>query len=195
MWCAYIFKVIKEFFMCRNFDVYHASLVYDVQKPETGTLLASSSFWREEQESWGNEKLSEHWVAVYREYKNGKLFEIMKRAPYFVSNMVLRLNYTYNNKKYKYISNRYPSVWPLPKSIGFKAPIKEARLVGVTKTTDVTNKIKKYAGPDYDFHGEEINVRDLFFISLDDYTFLEITDILNRTKKVNIDSQITLPLF
>jgi hypothetical protein len=60
---------------------------------------------------------------------------------------------------------------------------------------DVTSKIKKYAGPDYNFHDEEINIRDLFFISLDDYDFLEITNILNKTVKFGVDEKIILPLF
>lgn len=195
MWCAYVLKAVRDYFTPRNYDVYRASLVYDVHRPESGKFLASNNFWREEQESWGKDKFSEHWVDVYKEYSNGKLLEIMKKAPYCVSNIVLRLNYTYNNKKYKYISNQYPLSWPITVNMGFKVPLKEARLVGDLRTLDVSNKIKRYAGPDYDFHGEEINIRDLFFISLEDYDFLEITNVLNKTVKFSVDEKITLPLF
>jgi len=196
MWCAYVFKAIKDYFTLRNYDVYSASMVYDVNRPESYKCLASNNFWRDEQDSWYNkDAFFEHWVDVYKEYSNGKLLGIMKKAPYCVSNMVLRLNYTYNNKKYKYISNRYPSSWPVTTRVGFKVPLKEARLVGDLRTMDVTSKIKKYAGPDYNFHDEEINIRDLFFISLDDYDFLEITNILNKTVKFGVDEKIILPLF
>ena len=195
MWCAYVVKVVRDYFTSRNYDVYRASMVYDVRIPETGKFLASNNFWREEQDTWFDDEFSEYWVDVYKEYSKGKLLEIMKKAPFYVSNIVLRLNYTYNNKKYKYISNQYPSSWPIPAKTGFKVPLKEARLIGDLKTLDVTSKVKRYAGPDYDFHGEEINVRDLFFISLEEYDFLEITNILNKTVKFSVDDKITLPLF
>ena len=195
MWCAYMIKMVKDYFAPRNNDIYRASIVYDVYKPKGDKFLASDAFWRDEQDSWGDNEYSEHWVDVYREFKDGTIAKLLKKAPHCVGNIVIALNYTHNGKRYKYMSYHYPESWPIPNSVGFKIPIKEALLVGDSKTLNVTSKIKKCAGPDFNFHNQEINIRDLFFISLDDYKYLEITNLLNKKVKFEVDDKITLPLF
>ena len=195
MWFAYTLKVIRDWISPGQFEINKVSITYTNTGKKVPTGRDDYTFWGNESKKWDGVN-DEYWVDVTSEFLDGTLSKILNSQPYFVKDVTLRIGYYYNNKLYKYISqNGYPKVWPPKPTIGFKVPIKEAKLVGDTKMRDVTNKIKKYAGPDYNFHNESINVYELFFILLDDYKYLEITNLLGQKRKFLVDENITLPLF
>jgi hypothetical protein len=82
-----------------------------------------------------------------------------------VYNIILRIRYWYGNKQYKFITKKVDVDWPvlLHNGISFNIPLVSVTLLDCNNkpVRDITSKIKKYAGPKSDFHGEDVPIRDM----------------------------------
>jgi hypothetical protein len=101
---------------------------------------------------------------VTREYRIGGAQGVLKDLSPDITDILFEVLYAYNSKRYKYLTHDPNHVFPPKKpGVSFRLPIKEAFLLDAegAPETNVTEEIKMYQGPDVDFHGETILVRDM----------------------------------
>lgn len=112
-------------------------------------------------------------------------------VPQNVRKLHLRVSYHYGGRKYKMISENIDTPWP-PSSVAnsefsFTPPILSAFIHDADQKVkrDVTEKIKRYAGPKQDFHGQRVALRDLLYYDDDAlrelYPFITIKNIMGKS--------------
>ena len=115
------------------------------------------------------EKESKYWTGVLDEFHSfvtGKSYR-NTIPPQNVKNLIIRIKYWYNGKVYKAISkdiNFIPGKNE-SKGIKFSIPLSSAWIVdhGDKPQVDITEKVKRYAGPRNDFHGQEVPLKDFLY--------------------------------
>ena len=147
-----------------------------------------SRFWLNEQEYWlCNGTSEEKWVDVTSNYLT------IGKTPTGVSDILYKIKYRYNQKSYACLTDN-PSldVSKLkPPEMKFKMPIKNVYLIDENDKIirNVTKKYMKLLGPNGDFHNYLVpKVYDLF--AYNDYKYIQITNIVNITKNVDINSTL-----
>jgi hypothetical protein len=104
--------------------------------------------------------------------------------------VVQKLNYLHNNNVYTYVSNSMTPKWPPeepPRDMGFRLAIKSAEVVikeNRGRKCDVTQEIKRLAGPRGDWHQRRFSPKDVFGV---DCSIVMLTDILGRVREVGVD--------
>jgi hypothetical protein len=134
-----------------------------------------SAFWKNEERFWDTE-FEENETNITWMYKNR-----MAVTPYpsCVSDVKYRVIYAHNGNTYKYVTRDPKHSWPPKKTPGFHPPIKEAWVVMYDEEhRNVTDKIKKFAGPNCDFHGETLELSDIFG---EQCVSLKITPIIGQS--------------
>lgn len=141
-----------------DFKIESRSLEYSVDHGK-GYQVKTGGFWDEESKSWNDQMLNEYWVDV-----TGVPYH-QEAIPENVYNIILRIRYWYGNKQYKFITKKVDVDWPviLHNGISFSIPLVSVTLLDHNNkpVRDITSKIKKYAGPKSDFHGEDVPIRDM----------------------------------
>ena len=146
MLVRYIIKIIEyivSYFSVQDYYVHSARIEYC---PDTGSDA------REEDDV----------TYEYRHQEGAKTVMLNKSDR--VKDVLFRVTYFYKTKKYILLSRNPDHVFPRPSPpVSFRVPIKEAFLIDAAgaPVENVTNEIKMYEGPDADFHGETIALRDL----------------------------------
>ena len=110
--------------------------------------------------------------------------------PKRVKNIVLRIRYWYNGKIYKIATNNLNLKLPedLNTEFSFSIPLSTVYLVDDDENPleDITERVKTYAGPKNDFHGQEIFIKD--FLNQDEdelirkYPKVKLTNSLGMSK-------------
>lgn len=115
------------------------------------------------------------------EYRKGQ--NIIK-SPHIID-FLFRVKYFYNNKEYLYLTRNINHVFPpVKKGMSFSLPIKEALILDANNVPvyNVTSHVKRYAGPNGNFHEETIRLRDIYL----EYPKLRLTNIMNTTVEYDI---------
>ncbi len=163
---------LSRFITPEKYAIQRVMLEYDTDgKP----CDISSVFWKNEERYWDTE-FEENDVNITWMYKNR-----MSILPYpsCVSNVAFRIAYKHNGELYKYITRDHNHCWPPKKTPGFHPPIKEAMAFMFDDTyMDVTKKMKRYAGPNSDFHGETLHFSDVVG---EQCISVKLTNILGQT--------------
>jgi hypothetical protein len=108
--------------------------------------------------------------------------------PQLESNKVVQqMDYLYNNNRFTYVSKSLAPPWPpeAPKErqMGFRPAIKSAHAsVKENKNRDVTQQLKRLAGPRGDWHLNQFSPRDVFGA---DCSQVVITDVLGNDREVD----------
>ena len=143
-----------------DYTISHQSMEYTIDSDTTdGELMG---FWKDEShEEW--------YDGIDSFYKNLNGIDYMNvETPTNVTKIILRIKYWYNDKMYKFLSNDMNHEWP-PKrvpGIVFHMPLISAQLMDIDDkpVKDVLNKIKRYAGPRGDFHGNKnVKISDMLY--------------------------------
>jgi len=120
-----------------------------------------------EDEFW--EKESKFWDGVldeFHSYVTGKQFR-RTIVPQNVKNVTLRIKYWYDGRIYKAISNDINFIPGKNESEGmnFSIPLSSAWIVDHDDKpqVNITEKVKRYAGPRNDFHGQEVPLKDFLY--------------------------------
>ena len=174
---VYWFKTLFDF---RDFDVKYRSVLYTIDDTETVPL---SDFWKDETKKWdGGQK--ECWSMIDSD------INVYLTKPINVTDIIFYTKYFFNNKTYIRMSHNKPeSEWPpTRRTMQYTLPIRYARLVpsdtGTTKIKDITKKIKRYAGPNNDFHNTEIQTSKMFSFTeeylKEVYPTIEIENVLGQ---------------
>mgnify|MGYP003990618337 CR=1 FL=1 len=175
----YIFKVYE-------FYIYKISFTYTHDGKTT--YNSENSFWLNKAKYHVlDDSYSEYWDDVTNNYLT------IGKIPKGISNTLYRIKYKYRNKRFICIS-------PIPtidfkkisnEQMKFRIPVKEVKLLdsdGIEKHV-VTKKYMKVLGPNNNFHNILTpRIYDLFY--LNDYEYLELTDILNKKSRFNKESNL-----
>jgi len=180
----WIYDTYKNFVSIPNHRVLHSSMEYfiDGRNPH----LIEGEFWADEAKKWDG-LFDEHYVETkdmtYRGYM----------PPTNVNKTIIRIKYWYNDKLYKYLTYNTGHDWPPEetKDIVFSIPIVSAHLVDADDkpVKDVLRKIKRYAGPRGDFHGENVKISDMLYYDMDTlktmYPAIKLRNLFGRVKTVS----------
>jgi hypothetical protein len=120
-----------------------------------------------EDEFWENE--SKYWDGVLDEFHSYVTGNQFRRTivPQNVKNVTLRIKYWYDGRIYKAISNDInfiPGKGEDP-NMNFSIPLSSAWIVDHDDKpqVNITEKVKRYAGPRNDFHGQEVPLKDFLY--------------------------------
>lgn len=117
-------------------------------------------FWEEERKDWDG-ILDEFYVrATGRPFRHTVV-------PQNVRNLILRVKYWYDGKVYKVITNdiNYVPGKEEDSSMMFTIPLSSVWIVDHDDKpqVNITEKVKRYAGPRNDFHGESVPLKDFLY--------------------------------
>ena len=127
--------------------------------------MIEDDFWLRESKDWEDGILDEYYV-----HATGKKFRNTV-VPQNITNIILRVKYYYNGKAYTAISNDInfkPGIGE-DMNMHFHIPLSSAWLVDHDDKPrkDITEKVKRYAGPRCDFHEQKVPLEDFLFYDKD----------------------------
>jgi hypothetical protein len=174
-----------------DYEILREELEYTIDQHAKYEI--DDDFWRKESRFWG--AMDELYVNV-----TGKPFRNTV-VPQNVRKLILRVSYWYGGRKYKLISKNMDFKWP-PRapSMTFTMPLASAYLCDADDKVqrDVTEKIRRYSGPNGDFHGERVPIRDMLYYDDDTlrelYPYITIKNLIGQTKTVSTRDGFTTEL-
>ena len=174
----------------KDYNIIYRSLEYTIDPDKDYTI--QSDFWSREEFYWGSKNIN-HYVDITRE-------DIQSTPlPENITKCSIHTKYYYNNKVYNYLTSDIEFSWPPRDSTdSLFMPITRAILMNdeCKPVRDVTQKIKRYAGPKSNFYGEEVLIRDMFFYDEEtmekEYPYLIITDAMGTSKAFRTQGSLTL---
>ena len=117
-------------------------------------------FWEKESKDWDGVLDEFHSVVTGKSYRN-------TIPPQNVKNLIVRVKYWYDGRIYKSISR---DINFLPgqneaNGVNFSIPLSSAWIVDHDDKprVDITEKVKRYAGPRNDFHRQEVALKDFLY--------------------------------
>lgn len=117
-------------------------------------------FWLQESKDWDGILEEFYVLATGKSFRNTII-------PQNVKNLVLRVKYWYGGKIYKAISTdiKFKPGEKDHNGMNFTIPISNAVLVDHDDKprVDITEKVKRYAGPRNDFHGERVPLQSFLY--------------------------------
>ena len=152
-------------------------------------------FWDEESKDW-DEILNE-----FHTYVTGKSFRHTV-VPQNVTSLILRVKYWYNGKVYKAISTdiNFKPGNQEDTRMHFSIPLSSAWIVDQDDKpqVDITEKVRRYAGPRNDFHGQSVALKDFLYYTqktLDTkYPKIMLSNALNMKKLLLTSEDFTTNL-
>ena len=152
-------------------------------------------FWDEESKDWDG-ILNE-----FHTYVTGKSFRHTV-VPQNVISLILRVKYWYNGKVYKAISTdiNFKPGSREDTRMHFSIPLSSAWIVDQDDKpqVDITEKVRRYAGPRNDFHGQSVALKDFLYYTqktLDTkYPKIMLSNALNMKKLLLTSEDFTANL-
>ena len=189
---VWAYGAYKRIFTVRDYAVSRVFLEYYLDPDRKYEIC--DAFWADQERYWDDE--SEFYIDATR--SRFRQTEI----PQNVTKTIVRVDYWYGGVRYKHCTYDLDFQWPPPQDAGvrFTLPITRAVLVDEDDKPkrDVTQKIKRYAGPHGDFHGERVRLSDLLYYDDDtlekEYPKLQITNALGMKTTVSTVDGYTVDL-
>jgi hypothetical protein len=117
-------------------------------------------FWAQEERDWDGILDEFYLVATGQPFRYTVI-------PQNVKNLVLRVKYWYGGKVYKAISQdiNFRPGENVTREMSFSIPLSSAWIVDHDDKpqVDITQKVKRYAGPRNDFHGERVPLKEFLY--------------------------------
>ena len=181
---VWVYTVYKYAVTVPDYCIEHASMEYTVNPNEAYEIR--DKFWKDESRHWDRSTDEVYCDLTYKDYINTNI-------PENISKTILRSKYWYNGKLYKLITENMNFCLPddLEGGFTFSIPLGEAWLVDHDDKPmrDITEKVKRYAGPKNDFHGEKVRIRDMLYYTEDTlqkyYPSIRLTNAFGMTKNVS----------
>lgn len=177
-----IFVVYKKLLHAPDYHISKEELEYVIDHRRK--YLIDDAFWELESRGW-NRTMREYYANVTgNKFRNTCI-------PQNIKKIILRTSYWYNNKLYKFISYDINKKIPKVEKLTFSIPLHKAELLDNDDkpVCDITEKIRRYAGPQNDFHGEDVLIKDMLYFAVDvlknEYPKLKITNIVGSSKVVD----------
>ena len=180
----WIYDTYKNFVSIPNHRVLHSSMEYFIDTDKH--YSTEGQFWKNESKKWDG-LFEEHYI------ESKDMAYRCEDTPANVNKSIIRIKYWYNDKLYKYLTYNTGHEWPPEetKDIVFSIPIVSAHLVDADDkpVKDVLSKIKRYAGPRGDFHGENVKISDMLYYDMDTlktmYPAIKLRNLFGRIKTVS----------
>lgn len=119
-------------------------------------------FWREESKDWDGILDEFHGYVTGRDFRN-------TIVPQNVKNLILRVKYWYGGKIYKAVSRdiNFTPGKNETNGMNFTIPLSSAWIVDHDDKpqVNITEKVKRYAGPRNDFHEQEVPLKEFLYYS------------------------------
>jgi hypothetical protein len=158
-----IFFFYKYITTPRDYSIISEELEYTIDHDMS--YMVEDDFWMKESKDWEDGILDEYYVDV-----TGKQFR-HTIVPQNVKNIILRVKYYFNGKRYTAISNdiNFKPGQNEDTAMHFSIPLSSAWIVDHDDkpTRDITEKVKRYSGPRNDFHGQKVPLKDFLFYEKD----------------------------
>jgi hypothetical protein len=158
-----IFFFYKYITTPRDYSVVSEELEYTIDHDMS--YMVEDDFWLNESKDWEDGILDEYYVDV-----TGKQFR-HTIVPQNVKNIILRVKYYFNGKRYTAISNdiNFKPGQNEDTAMHFSIPLSSAWIVDHDDKPmrDITEKVKRYSGPRNDFHGQKVPLKDFLFYEKD----------------------------
>ena len=152
----------------------------------------SSDFWSREERYWGK-NCTNHYVDITHEDLTSS------PIPENVKDCIVRVKYYYNDRVYKYLNEGVEYSWPpRDSSQGIFVPITRAVLMNekCEPVRDVTEKIRRYAGPRSNFYGETVPIQMMFTFDSEtmekEYPYLVISNAFGQVSAHKTSHSVTL---
>lgn len=179
------FGVYKRLTTPENWSIIRETLEYDVVHDVKYEV--EDAFWARESRDWADRILSSYWVDCTNSGVRNTV------VPNCVSKTVYRVKYWYNTRVYTLVTTDLHQEWPPTqgKSMTFSLPYVAAWLCDEDDkpVRNVTEKIRRVAGPHTDFHGQRVALRDVLYFDEDTlrevYPKLKITNALGQHKVIS----------
>lgn len=143
----------------RDYSIISEELEYKIDH-DMGYMI-EDDFWEQESSSWEDGVLDEYYTDVTnKNFRNTIIPENVKYT-------ILRVKYYFNGKRYTAISTdiNFKPGKDEDTSMHFSIPLSSAWIVDHDDKPmrDITEKVKRYAGPRNDFHGQSVPLRQFLF--------------------------------
>jgi len=153
-----IYSTYKYFTTPRDYSIISEELEYKIDYRMK--YQVEDEFWENESKTWDGT------LDEYHTYVTGKPFR-NTIIPQNVKNITLRVKYWYGGKIYKAISNdiNFKPSEPTEKGILFSIPLSSVWIVDHDDKpqVDITEKVRRYAGPRNDFHGQKVPLKEFLY--------------------------------
>ena len=158
-----IFFFYKYITTPRDYSVISEELEYTVDHDMS--YMVEDDFWLKESKDWEDGILDEYYVDVTGEQFRHTII------PQNVKNIILRVKYYFNGRRYTAISNdiNFKPGQNEDTAMHFSIPLSSAWIVDHDDKPmrDITEKVKRYSGPRNDFHGQKVPLKDFLFYEKD----------------------------
>jgi len=160
---SYIFFFFKYLTTPRDYSIISEELEYELDRDMSYQL--EDDFWMKEGKNWEDYILDSYYV-----YVTGKNFRHTV-IPQNVKNLILRVKYYFNGKRYTAISNdiNFKPGENEDSEMHFSIPLSSAWIVDHDDKPmrNITEKVKRYSGPRNDFHGQKVPLADFLYYDKD----------------------------
>ena len=144
----------------RNYTIISEELEYKIDYRMKYHI--EDEFWREESKDWDGILDEFHGYVTERDFRN-------TIVPQNVKNLILRVKYWYGGKVYKAVSRdiNFRPGENESNSMNFTIPLSSVWIVDHDDKpqVDITEKVKRYAGPRNDFHGQSVPLKEFLYYS------------------------------
>lgn len=117
-------------------------------------------FWEEESRHWDGTLVEFHGYVTGRPFRN-------TIPPQNIKNLILRVKYWYGGKMYKVVTKdiNYKPGESKEGAMSFTIPLSNAWIVDHDDKpqVNITEKVRRYAGPRNDFHGQPVPLREFLY--------------------------------
>jgi hypothetical protein len=179
--CA-IYRTYKRFVTIPDYTIIKEELEYIIDHRRK--FLIDDLFWEHESRGWDTSLHEYHTDVSEHSFRNTCI-------PQNITKILLRTKYWYNNKNYKFITYNISEKVPKVDNISFSIPFSKAVLLDADDkpARDVTEKIRRYAGPKNDFHGSDVLIKDMLYFTNEtlknEYPKIKVTNIMGLSKTID----------
>lgn len=188
-----IYHSYKNAVTPRDYQIFSEQLEYKIDYDMKYQI--EDAFWEGESRDWDG-ILEEFYVNA-----TGKKFRYTS-IPQNVLYVVLRVKYYFNGKVYTAISNdiNFTPGGGEESEMSFNIPLSSAWIVdhGDKPVRNITEKVKRYAGPGCDFHGQRVPLEYFLYyeksVLMDKFPKIVITNSIGMKKTVSTCEDYTTDL-
>jgi len=153
-----VYSTYKRFVTPADYSIISEELEYKIDYRMKYQI--EDDFWKNESKDWDGALDDYYTVVTGKNFRN-------TIVPQNVKKLVLRIKYYHNGKIYKSISNDI-NFKPGKNEVDgmlFTIPLSSAWIVNHDDkpVRDITEKVKRYAGPRNDFHGQKVSLQDFLY--------------------------------
>ena len=186
---------LKTLFSDPDYYISRFYIEYNIELSSNSVTSEPDVVWDDQARDWTSDGAF-HWDITrdYRTHGSAYVQRILDTIPAQVTDLRYVVRYSYNDRVYKFVSRDDLFEWPpdIEKGMRFHFPIVEAWACDSKDhlIRDVTNSLKKVAGPRGDFHKQDgVRVKDVVKYDLPQ---LRVTTLMGHKMYVEDDDLLRI---